>query len=146
MSGSESDCVFCRIARGEATADRVLEDDRSVAFLDTRPVFVGHVLLIPKQHVETFADLPRDLVAPFFQNGQRLARALEDALSVDGTFVAMNNKVSQSVPHLHLHLVPRKKKDGLRGFFWPRQRYESEEVRRQIAARIADAVVRASQS
>ena len=104
----------------------VFEDALSVAFLDHRPVFPGHTLLMPKQHVETLGDLPADMIQPFFANVQRLAGAVERGMGADGTFVAINNKVSQSVPHLHVHIVPRRKKDGLRGFFWPRQKYEDD--------------------
>ena len=105
----------------------VFEDAVSIAFLDSRPLFPGHSLLIPKQHYETLADLPKDLVGPFFSNAQLLSRAVERAMQAEGTFVAINNRVSQSVPHLHVHIVPRRKKDGLRGFFWPRQAYRDEQ-------------------
>ncbi len=104
----------------------VFEDDVALAFLDTRPLFPGHCLLIPKEHYETLIDLPALLVAPLFQNAQLLARAIEMGLKAEGTFVAINNRVSQSVPHLHIHIVPRHKKDGLKGFFWPRQSYKDE--------------------
>jgi histidine triad (HIT) family protein len=133
-------CVFCEIATSTRTAHRVFEDEACLAFLDARPVFKGHVLLVPRSHHETLADLPVGLVAPLFVDAQRVARAVEKALGADGTFVAINNKVSQSVPHLHIHVVPRKKKDGLRGFFWPRQKYESEEEAALVAAQIRAAV------
>jgi histidine triad (HIT) family protein len=110
----------------------VFEDDVSLAFLDTRPLFPGHCLLIPKEHYETLIDLPALLVAPLFQNAQLLARAIEKGLKAEGTFVAINNRVSQSVPHLHIHVVPRHKKDGLKGFFWPRQSYKDEAAIRAI--------------
>jgi histidine triad (HIT) family protein len=129
-------CVFCEIVAGTRPAHHVFEDESCLAFLDARPVFAGHVLLVPRDHVETFTDLPTDRVAPLFTSAQRLARSVETALGADGTFVAMNNKVSQSVPHLHVHIVPRKKKDGLRGFFWPRQKYASEEDAARVAALI----------
>lgn len=120
----KAECVFChQIAREHF----VFEDDVSVAFLDDRPLFPGHVLLIPRQHYETLADLPEAIVGPFFKNVQLLARAVEQAMAAEGSFVAINNRVSQSVPHLHVHIVPRRKKDGLRGFFWPRQPYSSPE-------------------
>ncbi len=123
-------CRFCDIA---AHANYVVfEDAISTAFLDYRPLFIGHTLLVPKAHCETLADLPRDLVGPFFANVQLLARAVEQAMLAEGSFVAMNNRVSQSVPHLHVHVAPRRKKDGLRGFFWPRMKYrdgEEEAVR-----------------
>ncbi len=117
----------------------VFEDQISMAFLDHRPLFPGHCLVIPRDHHETLDDLPRKLVGPFFSNVQLLARAVEMALQAEGTFVAMNNRVSQSVPHLHAHVVPRRRKDGLKGFFWPRNKYESEEekLRVQQAIRLA---------
>ena len=122
----ESACLFCRIVAGETPAATVFEDGRTLAFLDHRPLFPGHLLLIPKMHHETLADLPEDLIGPLFGNARILAGAVEQALEADGSFVAINNRVSQSVPHLHIHIVPRRKKDGLRGFFWPRQKYASE--------------------
>jgi histidine triad (HIT) family protein len=137
VSSARRDCIFCRIIAGEQAAARVFEDELTLAFLDHTPLFPGHVLLVPKAHIETFVELPHDRIAPFFSNGQRIVRAIEQAMDADGSFVAMNNKVSQSVPHLHLHLVPRKRKDGLRGFFWPRQKYGSEEAKSEIAQRIA---------
>ena len=107
----------------------VLEEAHAVAFLDHRPLFPGHCLVIPREHYETLADLPQELLEPFFSTVQLLSRAIPDAMKKPGSFVAMNNVVSQSVPHLHVHVVPRKPKDGLRGFFWPRQKYESDEQR-----------------
>jgi histidine triad (HIT) family protein len=133
-------CLFCGIVAGETPASRVLEDDLAVAFLDTRPLFHGHVLLVPRAHVETFPDLPPDEVGPFFQRAQRLSVAVRDAMDAEGTFVAMNNVVSQSVPHLHVHVVPRRRKDGLRGFFWPRTKYADDDEREAVAARIRDAL------
>jgi histidine triad (HIT) family protein len=122
-----ADCAFCRIAAGEEdVASVVLDEPHAVAFLDHRPLFPGHCLLIPREHYETLADLPLELLEPFFSTAQLLSRAIPDAMGKPGSFVAMNNVVSQSVPHLHVHVVPRKPKDGLRGFFWPRQKYESE--------------------
>ena len=119
-------CIFCSIVSGEVQASVVFEDDISLAFLDHRPLFPGHCLLVPRAHFETLADLPEKLVGPFFKNVQLLARAVEAALGAEGTFVAMNNRISQSVPHLHAHIVPRRKKDGLKGFFWPRNKYGNE--------------------
>lgn len=119
-------CLFCGIVNGEVNASVVFDDDISIAFLDHRPLFPGHCLLVPKNHFETLSDLPPDLVGPFFKNVQLLARAVEVALEAEGSFVAMNNRVSQSVPHLHVHIVPRRKKDGLKGFFWPRNKYGNE--------------------
>jgi histidine triad (HIT) family protein len=128
----EANCVFCKIIAGELAAPVVFEDESSLAFLDHRPVFPGHSLLVPKIHCETLADLPRNLIGPFFLNAQLLSRAIEQGLEADGTFVGINNRVSQSVPHLHVHVVPRRRKDGLRGFFWPRHKYESDEQMLQI--------------
>jgi histidine triad (HIT) family protein len=136
---ASSGCRFCQIASHANYV--VFEDDLSIAFLDYRPLFIGHTLLIPKAHYETLADLPADLVGPFFTNVQLLARAVEKAMAAEGTFVAINNRVSQSVPHLHVHIVPRRKKDGLRGFFWPRQAHPGEEHMRQAQNAIADAIV-----
>ena len=124
---TNASCLFCRIACGEVTARLVFEDDLSLAFLDHRPVFPGHCLLIPKTHCETLADLPSNLIGTFFKNTQLLARAVESAVEAHGTFVAMNNRVSQSVAHFHVHVVPRRRKDGLKGFFWPRYPYKSDE-------------------
>ena len=123
---TSQECPFCKIIRSEAQSYNVFEDEISLAFLDKRPLFPGHSLLIPKAHYETLIDLPAVLVGPLFQNAQLLARAMERGLKADGTFVALNNRVSQSVPHVHIHIVPRHKKDGLKGFFWPRQHYKDE--------------------
>ena len=122
------DCTFCRIIAGELPAHVVLDDDVCLAFLDVRPVFPGHVLLVPKAHHETLADLPPEQVEPLFARAQRLSAAVPAAMGATGTFVAMNNTVSQSVPHLHVHVVPRRPKDGLRGFFWPRTKYADAEA------------------
>ncbi|MGZ4476570.1 MAG: HIT family protein [Nocardioides sp.] len=131
-----SSCLFCSIAAGETPADVVLADDLFVAFLDHRPVFKGHVLLVPRQHVVTLPDLPAELRDPFLAHGQALATAMVEGLGAQGSFVAINNTVSQSVPHLHLHVVPRTKGDGLRGFFWPRTRYRGDDERAEYAARL----------
>jgi histidine triad (HIT) family protein len=133
-------CVFCAIVAGEAPAAVVLEDEAFLAFLDVRPVFPGHVLLVPRVHVETLPDLPASDVGPLFQRAQRLAKAVEDGLGAGGSFVAVNNRVSQSVPHLHVHVVPRTKGDGLRGFFWPRTKYGSDEEMADVAARLRAAL------
>jgi histidine triad (HIT) family protein len=129
----EPSCTFCQIAAGSIQAPIVQQDEGSIAFLDHRPLFAGHVLLIPRSHIETLADLPPEQVDPFFRKAQALSRAMENALGADGSFVAVNNRVSQSVPHLHVHVVPRRRKDGLKGFFWPRTKYrdaaEMESVR-----------------
>jgi histidine triad (HIT) family protein len=137
---SVAGCRFCAIVAGDAEAAVVGDDERTVAFLDDRPLFHGHVLLVPRVHHETLADLPDDLVGPLFSRAQALARAVEAAMDARGTFVAMNNRVSQSVPHLHVHVVPRRPKDGLRGFFWPRTRYADAQEMQAVAARIAAAI------
>ncbi|HTN86621.1 MAG TPA: HIT family protein [Sorangium sp.] len=135
-------CIFCSIVRGETPAYVVLDEPDVIAFLDNRPLFPGHCLLIPRVHHEVLTDLPAALVGPLFTTAQRLARAVESALSADGFFVAINNRVSQSVPHLHVHVVPRRQKDGLKGFFWPRYKYASEremcDVRDAIVTACAD--------
>ena len=138
---SQTACAFCAIVAG-GEGHVVLDDEGCMAFLDHRPVFPGHCLLIPKPHFETLTDLPPDRVLPFFANAQSLAAAVEAAMGAEGTFVAINNRVSQSVPHLHVHVVPRKKKDGLRGFFWPRLRYGSAEEMGDTQARIREALKR----
>lgn len=127
--------MFCGIVAGTVAADVVLDDDVAVAFLDRSPVFKGHVLVVPRVHVVTLTDLATDSIGPFFERVQRIARAVPSALDAHGTFVANNNIVSQSVAHLHVHVVPRRKRDGLRGFFWPREKYAAGE-----AARYADAI------
>jgi histidine triad (HIT) family protein len=130
-------CKFCEIVRGRREASIVFENAEVVAFLDSRPLFPGHTLLVPRLHYETLPDLPESLIEPLFSAARLLARAVREAMGAQGTFVAMNNTVSQSVPHLHLHVVPRTKGDGLRGFFWPRQSYgdvaQEVEVARAIA-------------
>jgi histidine triad (HIT) family protein len=136
--GSVTD-VFCQIARGEINAAVVARTDELIAFLDHRPVFKGHVLIAPISHVDTLLDLPPELMTPLLTLAQRIAGAIVQALEVQGTFVAMNNVVSQSVPHLHLHVVPRTKGDGLRGFFWPRTRYGAGEIE-TYARLLADAL------
>lgn len=138
----EANCIFCRVITGDLSAPVVFEDESSLAFLDHRPVFPGHSLLVPKIHCETLADLRADMIGPFFRNAQLLSRAIEEALEAHGTFVAINNRVSQSVPHLHVHIVPRRRKDGLRGFFWPRHKYESEEQILGIQQAIKSAAAR----
>ncbi|HOW03007.1 MAG TPA: HIT family protein [Caldisericia bacterium] len=120
-------CKFCNIAAKEVESYIVFEDEVSLAFLDIRPLFPGHTLLIPKIHYETLSDLPVDLIAPLFKNVKLLDVAVKQALKTDGTFIAINNKVSQSIPHLHVHIVPRRKGDGLTGFFWPRNSYKDKE-------------------
>ncbi len=152
---NDTGCAFCRIvadveraaAAGEEPvavpdAHVVFADAVSVAFLDRRPVFPGHTLLVPRAHVASLADLPPDLAGPLFLNARLLSLAMERALGAEGAFVALNNRVSQSVPHLHIHVVPRQRKDGLRGFFWPRTKYPDEaaaaDVRDRLRAAVAD--------
>lgn len=138
--GATPGCLFCAISTGQVGAHMVLGEAEVCAFLDHRPLFWGHVLLIPRAHHEQLADLPPSLLVPVFAAAQRLARALVTALDADGSFVAMNNLVSQSVPHFHIHVVPRRRKDGLRGFFWPRQRYPDEQSMAEVAGSIRSAL------
>ena len=133
-------CIFCDIVAARTPSFTVVSTPDGTAFLDTRPVFPGHTLVVPPAHVEVLADLPPDALPGFFTLVQRLAVAVEKGLGADGTFVAMNNRISQSVPHLHVHVVPRRRKDGLRGFFWPRTKYGSDEEAAEIAARITSAL------
>ena len=133
-------CLFCSIAEGETDAAIVWRDEDFAAFLDVRPVFKGHVLLVPRQHVVTLPDLPASLRDPFLAAAQRLATAMVAGLGAQGSFVAINNTVSQSVPHLHCHVVPRTKGDGLRGFFWPRTKYADASDRDAWAARVSAAL------
>jgi histidine triad (HIT) family protein len=134
-------CKFCQIIAGEIPAHFVLDTDEVVAFLDHRPLFPGHTLVLPRDHVETLADLPEDRVGPFFRQVQRVEAAVRTAMEAQGSFVAENNVVSQSVPHLHVHVVPRRRKDGLRGFFWPRTKYASDGEMAAVAARIVEGLV-----
>jgi len=135
---SDPACAFCGIVAG-APAHRVWEDAVVVAFLDARPVFAGHTLVVPRDHLVTVTDLPAESVAGFFGAVRRLAGAVERGMGAGGTFVAVNNRVSQSVPHLHCHIVPRTKGDGLRGFFWPRTSYDTPQEMDEVAARIGAA-------
>jgi histidine triad (HIT) family protein len=141
---AQEGCRFCQIIAGDDSAHVVLEDERTLAFLDNRPLFPGHSLLVPRDHYETLADLPDELVGPLFESARLLSVAVPKAMRKPGSFVALNNVVSQSVPHLHVHVVPRKPKDGLRGFFWPRTKYESEDQMREVAERVRKAVARAT--
>jgi len=134
------ECLFCRIAAHSLPAAIVLEDEHSLAFLDHRPLFPGHSLLVPKTHIETLADLPAGSVEPLFMAAQCLARAMEAGLGAEGSFVAINNHISQSVPHLHVHVVPRRKKDGLKGFFWPRGKYQGDEEMETVRLALVEAV------
>lgn len=131
-------CIFCRIVVGETPAHVVLDDECCLAFLDVRPLFPGHVLVVPRDHHETLVDLPAALLGPLFARVCRLAQAMEDGLGAAGSFVAVNNRISQSVAHLHVHVVPRNRKDGLRGFFWPRQAYRDDAHAAEVAVRIRE--------
>jgi histidine triad (HIT) family protein len=135
-----ADCLFCAIAAGSVPGFIVADDPAGVAFLDVRPVFKGHTLVVPAQHVVVLGDLPAEELAPYFGLVQRVALAIEAGLGAGGSFVAINNRVSQSVPHLHTHVVPRTKGDGLRGFFWPRTRYAGDDEAASYASRIAAAL------
>lgn len=136
------ECEFCEIGSLRQPAHIVLDDGPFLGFLDARPLFPGHCLLIPKVHFETLADLPEELIGPLFMRVRLLVVAVQEALAVDGTFVAVNNRVSQSVPHLHVHVVPRRHKDGLKGFFWPRHPYRDQhhmlETQRAIADKVSE--------
>lgn len=138
--GDSKRCVFCEIVKGERPAHVVLDAPDAMAFLDARPLFKGHTLLVPRTHYETLTDLPGESLGPFFGHAQRLASAMESVLGAAGSFVALNNRVSQSVPHLHVHVVPRNRKDGLRGFFWPRQKYDSDAEAAEYATRLSNAL------
>lgn len=133
-------CVFCAIVAGEHPAHVVLDDEVALAFLDARPLFPGHTLLVPRTHYETLPDLPEELTGPLFARARRLAAAVPAAMEAAGSFVAMNNVVSQSVPHLHVHVVPRNRKDGLRGFFWPRKKYDDDAHAERVAEAIRTAL------
>jgi len=137
-------CVFCEIVSGAKEGPTVYQDALTVAFLDHRPLFPGHVLLVPRSHHELLADLPVDQVGPLFQSARLLSQAVPAALEAEGTFLAVNNRVSQSVPHVHVHVVPRRKGDGLKGFFWPRVSYRDaahlEDVRSRIERAVATLV------
>lgn len=135
-----TDCLFCDIMAGTVRAHVVLADEVCVAFLDARPVFKGHVLVAPREHYVTLADLPEDLIGPLFTQVKNVSAVLPAALGAQGSFVGENNTVSQSVPHLHVHVVPRTKGDGLRGFFWPRTRYADDDEAAAYARRIAEAL------
>src|SRR6185503_3172949 len=136
----DDNCLFCRIVSGEVSATVIYEDEVSFAFLDHRPLFPGHTLLVPREHVETLSELPDAQVGPYFKAAQLLARAVESGLDAEGTFVAMNNRVSKSVPHLHVHVVPRRRKDGLKGFFWPRTKYKGDDEMKVVQEKIAAAL------
>jgi histidine triad (HIT) family protein len=121
------DCVFCRIVRGEVKARTVYEDEMTIVFLDSGPLFAGHCLVCPRQHYDTLLDVPNDRLEPLFATAKLIGAAVERGLGAQGSFMAINNRISQSVPHLHVHVVPRRRQDGLKGFFWPRRPYKDEE-------------------
>ncbi|MDT0344252.1 HIT family protein [Streptomyces litchfieldiae] len=133
-------CAFCSIITGEVAAHRVFEDAVAVAFLDARPLFPGHVLVVPRDHVPTLTELPEADVGPFFGRVRLITAAVERGMAADGSFVAANNRISQSVPHFHVHVVPRRRKDGLRGFFWPRAKYADEAEAAEVAGRLRRAI------
>jgi histidine triad (HIT) family protein len=139
-AAAQASCAFCEIVGGHRDGHVVLEDGVSFAFLDQRPLFPGHTLLAPRVHYETLIDLPDELIGPLFTNARLLARAMEHALDAEGSFVAINNRVSQSVPHLHVHVVPRRRKDGLRGFFWPRHKYRDDAHAAETAEKLRTVV------
>lgn len=140
MAADTVNCSFCRIVSGDERSSIVYEDDRAVAFLDRRPLFPGHTLVVPRRHVVTLGELPAEELVPLMRVVQAAARAMESALAAQGSLVAVNNRVSQSVPHLHVHVVPRTKGDGLKGFFWPRTSYASDEARDQVAAILREGI------
>lgn len=140
------ECKFCAIIEGRSPGRIVLQDEHSLAFLDRRPLFPGHCLLVPRRHVETLPELPDELVHPLFSNARLLAQAVQDALQAEGSFVALNNRVSQSVPHLHIHVVPRRRKDGLKGFFWPRHPYRDQQHMAEVEQKLRTALHSLKQS
>jgi histidine triad (HIT) family protein len=133
-------CIFCRISSGEIPAETVYEDTATIVFLDSSPLFPGHALVCPRQHFDTLMDVPPEMLNPLFSTAQRIARAVEAGLGAEGSLIAINNKVSQSVPHLHVHVIPRRRKDGLKGFFWPRKPYGSPEEMKQAADALRSAL------
>jgi histidine triad (HIT) family protein len=137
---ANDNCVFCKIIRGEIAAETVYEDESCVVFLDSGPLFAGHCLVCPRQHIETLMDVPPAMLQPLFTNAQLIARAVETGLGAEGSFVAINNKVSQSVPHLHVHVIPRRRKDGMKGFFWPRRPYRDQAEMRETAEALRRAI------
>ncbi len=140
LSGGEAPCVFCMIISREASSYIVYEDKESLAFLDSRPLFPGHLLLVPKAHYSSIKDLPDGMIGKLFANVRMLSGAVEKAAGADGAFIAINENVSQSVPHMHIHIVPRRFKDGLKGFFWPRHKYSGDEEMQSIQKRIIKAI------
>ena len=135
----KSECIFCRIASGEIKTDIIAEDENTLVFLDHSPVFPGHLLIIPRLHADSLLDLPDDQLAPFFGQVRRASKAVEAGLGAEGSFLAVNTKVSQTVPHLHAHVMPRRKGDGMKGFFWPRRDYRDETHRGEIVTKLREA-------
>lgn len=142
----DASCAFCKIVREPGGNPVVYEDESSLAFLDHRPLFPGHTLLIPKKHFETIGDLPEVFLGPFFSTAKMLAAAIQEGMGAEGTFLGANNRVSQSVPHFHVHIVPRRKGDGLKGFFWPRQKYKSAEEVEEALKAIRSSIERLKES
>lgn len=136
----KNDCVFCKIVSGEIEAQRVYEDEHTVVFLDNGPLFPGHCLVCPREHFETMLDIPQERLAPLFGAAQLIAQAVEQGLGAEGSFVAVNNRISQSVPHLHVHVVPRRRKDGLKGFFWPRRSYKDKDEMAETVTKLQNAI------
>lgn len=134
------DCSFCNIVSGKENSFTVFENDLFLAFLDKRPLFKGHILLIPKSHIVTLTEMPEKIIGPFFKTVQMLTIAVEKSMLSEGSFIALNNRVSQSVPHLHVHIVPRTKGDGLKGFFWPRKKYSDDTEMKDVREKIKNAV------
>ena len=134
-----ADCIFCKISSGEIATEIIAQDDNTLVFLDHSPVFPGHLLIIPRKHADTLIDLPDDQLAPFLAQVRRASKAVESGLGAEGSFVAINTRISQSVPHLHAHVIPRRKRDGMKGFFWPRRNYTDDTHRQEIVAKLRDA-------
>jgi histidine triad (HIT) family protein len=135
----KSDCIFCKIANGDIKADVIEEDEDTVTFLDASPVFPGHLLIVPRRHFETLADLPDNMLAPLFLQARRATQAVVGGLGAEGSFMAVNNKISQTVPHLHVHVIPRRKGDGMKGFFWPRLNYTDDSHRKEVVEKLKQA-------
>lgn len=137
-------CVFCRIVAGEVPAHMVHENESTIVFLDTGPIFPGHCLVCPKKHYDTMYDVPKSQLEPLFSTAQLVGKAIEEGLGAEGTFVAINNRVSQSVPHLHVHVIPRRRKDGMKGFFWPRRPYRDPDEAAETAATLRETIANLS--
>jgi histidine triad (HIT) family protein len=136
----QTSCIFCKIIAGEVKCNKVYEDENTFVFLDNGPIFPGHCLICPKEHVDTFLDLPKRLIEPLMLTTQLIGKAVERGLEAEGSFMAVNNKISQSVPHLHVHVIPRRRKDGMKGFFWPRRPYKDESETEAVASALRSAI------